>query len=128
MDYTHALEVAVAAAREAAVLLRAELHRPGGPRGHGGNAPVDAEVEAAIRARLTSAFPTHGLRGEELGAEDRIPAAGETHLWLVDPNDGTSAMQAGFRGAATSIALIRGDLPDGIDKVNVTYDFRIENR
>lgn len=111
MEYTQHLEIAVAAAREAAVQLRAEFHRPGGPRGSHGDAPIDAEVEQVLRDRLTAAYPAFGLRGEELGAQDRAPAAGETHLWLIDPNDGTSAMQAGFRGAAVSIALIRGDLP-----------------
>jgi ADP-ribosyl-[dinitrogen reductase] hydrolase len=111
MDYTEPLRIALDAAREVAVHLRAEFHRPGGPRGASGDAPIDGEVEQLLRDRLTAAFPAWGLRGEELGAQDRAPAAGETHLWLLDPNDGTSAMQAGFRGAAISIALIRGDLP-----------------
>lgn len=111
MDYTEPLRIALDAAREVAVHLRAEFHRPGGPRGASGDAPIDAEVEQILRDRLTAAFPTWGLRGEELGAQDRAPAAGESHLWLLDPNDGTSAMQAGFRGAAISIALIRGDVP-----------------
>jgi ADP-ribosyl-[dinitrogen reductase] hydrolase len=111
MDYAPALAVATAAALEAGRHLRAEFHRPGGPRGRSGHAPIDEEVERLLRDRLTAAFPAFGLRGEELGAEDRPPAPGESHFWLVDPNDGTSAMQAGFRGAAVSIGLVRGDLP-----------------
>jgi ADP-ribosylglycohydrolase/fructose-1,6-bisphosphatase/inositol monophosphatase family enzyme len=111
MDYTAPLAVATAAALEAGRHLRAEFHRPGGPRGRSGHAPIDEEVERLIRDQLSAAFPAFGLRGEELGAEDRPPAPGESHFWLVDPNDGTSAMQAGFRGAAVSIGLVRGDVP-----------------
>jgi fructose-1,6-bisphosphatase/inositol monophosphatase family enzyme len=33
------------------------------------------------------------------------------HLWLVDPDDGTSAFEAGFRGASVSIALLRDGRP-----------------
>ena len=34
------------------------------------------------------------------------PIPGETHYWVVDPNDGTSAMLEGFRGHAVSIAVV----------------------
>ena len=111
MDYSQPLRVALDAAHDAADRLRAEFHRAGGPRGTSGDAPIDAEVEQIIRDKLTAAFPTWGVRGEELRGQDRVPTGGATHLWLIDPNDGTSAMQAGFRGAAISIALIRDDLP-----------------
>lgn len=111
IDYAAALQTAIATAEEAARALRAEFHRPGGPRGRSGHAPIDEEVEAVIRDRLEAFAPRFGLRAEELSDRNRAPAAGETHYWLVDPNDGTSAMQAGFRGAAVSIALIRDDLP-----------------
>lgn len=73
MDYAPALAVATAAALEAGRHLRAEFHRPGGPRGRSGHAPIDEEVERLLRDRLTAAFPAFGLRGEELGAEDRPP-------------------------------------------------------
>ena len=39
------------------------------------------------------------------------PKDAEHHLWLVDPQDGTSAAEKGFRGAAVSIALLRNGLP-----------------
>ncbi|MCC7105656.1 MAG: ADP-ribosylglycohydrolase family protein, partial [Chloroflexi bacterium] len=58
---------------------------------------------------LTGAFPDWGYLGEETGA--RAPAGGETHLWLVDPNDGTEAMQLGYRGHAVSIGLLRDGVP-----------------
>ncbi len=111
MTYAHALSVAVDVALEAGARLRTEFHRPGGPRGTPGHATIDGEVEQHIRDVLGAAFPEHGIRGEELGEQDRVPGPGETHFWLIDPNDGTSAMQSGFRGASVSIALIRGDTP-----------------
>jgi ADP-ribosylglycohydrolase/fructose-1,6-bisphosphatase/inositol monophosphatase family enzyme len=108
MDLKHALELARAAARDAAARLRADFHRPGGPRGEGHHAEVDEEAERAIRARLLPAFPEAGYLGEETGA------AGPEHAsyrWLVDPNDGTAAYLQGFRGSAVSIALVRDGVP-----------------
>ncbi len=103
-----ALTVAVEAARAAGALLRADLHRPGGPRGAGSHAEADAEAEVIVRDALRAHNPTWGFRAEETapGAPDRTRP-----FWLVDPNDGTSAYTAGMRGSAVSIALIDGDTP-----------------
>ena len=49
--------------------------------------------------------------GEEINAQAREPKDPQTHVWLIDPNDGTSAFQKGWRGAAVSIALLRKGLP-----------------
>jgi ADP-ribosylglycohydrolase/fructose-1,6-bisphosphatase/inositol monophosphatase family enzyme len=103
-EYAHALEVAIEAAREAGDILRAELHRPGGPRGHGGHCPADREAEDAIAARLIAAFPKWAFLGEEGGGRNFPPT---DHLFVVDPNDGTRAFVArGERGTAISIALL----------------------
>jgi ADP-ribosylglycohydrolase/fructose-1,6-bisphosphatase/inositol monophosphatase family enzyme len=110
-DYRRALEVAVAAAREAGAHLLAEAHRPGGPRGDRAKCPADNEAERIIRDRLDAAFPAWGIRAEEYPGENRPPAEGERHLWLVDPNDGTSAFHDGARGSAVSIGLIRDRRP-----------------
>ncbi len=114
-DYHQALAAAVEAAREAGVLLRAEFHRPGGPRGAGGHADVDTEAERLIQQRLLAACPW-GYLGEELGSRDR---GGEPHVWVVDPNDGTSAYLKGWRGSAVSIAALR----DGVPVLGVVYAF-----
>lgn len=98
-----ALEVATEAARDAGALLLKEFLRPGGPRGAGGHAPVDAEAEQVIRARLVALEPRWGFVGEETGS--RQPDR-EAPYWLVDPNDGTSAYLDGHRGSAVSIALV----------------------
>ena len=108
-DLARALDVAVAAAREAGATLRAEFHRPDGPRGHGSHADVDVEVERVIRARLLDAFPDWGYRGEETGSAGVDPAP--RFLWLIDPNDGTRNYLMGDRGPAASIALLRDREP-----------------
>jgi fructose-1,6-bisphosphatase/inositol monophosphatase family enzyme len=90
-----ALAAAVDAALEAGKLLRAEFHRPGGPRGRGGHAEVDEQAERVIREKILAAFPA-AYRGEETGTA----SGGDTeHVWLVDPNDGTSACLKGWRGS-----------------------------
>lgn len=102
-----ALEAAVQAALQAGQLLRAEFHRPGGPRGSGGHADVDEQAEQVIREKILAAFPAAYL-GEETGSADGDDAE---HVWLVDPNDGTSAYLKGWRGSAVSIALIHRGAP-----------------
>ena len=109
--YQELLQVSIAAALEAGKLLRQEFHRPGGPRGGSSHALMDEEAEALIRDRLTEAFPTHGMRGEELKHLNRPPQDPEQHIWLIDPNDGTASYLKGYRGAAVSIALLRSGIP-----------------
>jgi fructose-1,6-bisphosphatase/inositol monophosphatase family enzyme len=115
-DYRHALEVAVDAARAAGELLRADLHRPGGPRGGGTHAEADDEAEAVIRRRLLEGC-AWGYLGEETGHAP--PPEGEAHYWLVDPNDGTRRYLQGFRGSAVSIAAIH----EGRPVLGVVYAF-----
>ena len=121
LDLAATLAFASEVARAAGALLLAETRRPDGPRGRPGHCPVDAEAERMLRDRIRAAFPTHGLRGEELADEDRAPEPGVPWLWLVDPNDGTSAMQKGYRGAAVSIGLVHGDRP--VLGVVLAYDW-----
>ena len=109
--YPRLLQYAIEAARAAGRLLRAELHRPGGPRGDRDKAPADLAAEDAIREALLPHTPQFGLRVEERLDVNRAPSAGERHYWLIDPNDGTSAFHDGFRGSTVSIALIRDDVP-----------------
>jgi fructose-1,6-bisphosphatase/inositol monophosphatase family enzyme len=103
--------LAVEAARDAGGPLREEFHRPGGPRGRAGHAEIAEVVEAAIRRRLSAAFPAYGIRGEALSNEDRPPTDADHHGWLIDPDNGTAAFLAGWRGPAVSIALLRRGVP-----------------
>jgi len=91
---------------EAGALLRAEFHRPGGPRGSHGKAPIDSEIESFLRARLTTLHAC-GWHGEEL---PRGAGTGPDR-WVVDPQDGTRAFLKGLRGSAISVALLRHDRP-----------------
>jgi ADP-ribosyl-[dinitrogen reductase] hydrolase len=103
-----ALSVAVEAALQAGALLRADFHRPDGPRGHDDKAEADTEAEWEIRRRLLAAFPTWGYRGEETGVVSGQPG---TPTWLVDPNDGTRDYLVGRRGSAVSIGLVQEGRP-----------------
>jgi len=121
MTYEAELETAIKAARAAGDMLRREFYRPGGPRGGGEHAEVDEEAEAEIRKILTGLHEDWGYRGEETGsaeARDR-----DSHVWLVDPDDGTSAFLRGYRGSAVSIALLRGGMPVlGVVYAPVSHD------
>jgi len=106
-DLAAALDLAIDAARAAGDILRAELHRAGGPRGGDGHARVDAKVERMLAARLAAATP-YSFCGEETGAQE---GADTSHCWIVDPNDGTRAFLRGSRSASVAIALVRRGAP-----------------
>jgi ADP-ribosylglycohydrolase/fructose-1,6-bisphosphatase/inositol monophosphatase family enzyme len=92
--------------RDAGALLRAEFHRPGGPRARGYSATIDTEVESLLKSRLLSLHDA-GWLGEETGR--RLSTSSDT--WVVDPNDGTSAFLKGIRGASISVALLQSGRP-----------------
>lgn len=96
----------IEAVLSAGALIRAEFHRPGGPRGAAGKCPVDAEIEAELMQALLAAHPCD-WHGEELPRRK----TGHADLWVVDPQDGTSAFQRGLRGSAVSVALMRQGQP-----------------
>lgn len=87
-------------------LLRAEFHRPGGPRGAGSSAPIDTDIEAILKDRLLGLHDCD-WHGEEL---PRIET-GHPDVWVVDPHDGTAAFLKGCRGSAISLALVRAGTP-----------------
>ena len=102
-----ALHRVIAAVEEEAEQLRAEFHRPGGPRGRGGHCEVDREIEERLRAKLQAIVP-----GQFAGEETGMTAGTEAGwTWLVDPHDGTYEFMSGRRGSALSVALLRGDTP-----------------
>lgn len=100
------LDAVLPAVERAGAMIRAEFHRPGGPRGAGSHADIDAEVEAILRAALLALHPCD-WRGEELARR----ATGHPDVWAVDPQDGTSAFLKGCRGPAVSVALLRRGQP-----------------
>ena len=64
---------------------------------------VDTEIEELLRARITAAFPDHGIVGEELGT---ISSDADTR-WIVDPIDGTHNLVRRIPVFATLIAVER---------------------
>jgi ADP-ribosylglycohydrolase/fructose-1,6-bisphosphatase/inositol monophosphatase family enzyme len=108
MSYAPLLRTAIEAALAAGAVFRAEMQSPGGPRGSVDKAPADREVELQIRSALLASTP-YGYLGEE--TDDEVVGADPSHVWIVDPNDGTAAFLKGRRGASVSIALVRGGVP-----------------
>ena len=102
------LPAVVEAARAGGALLFAEFHQPGGPRGGGDSADVDAEVERLLAERLLALDTDTAFLGEETGA---LGPEGAAWRWHVDPNDGTAPFLKGGRGSAVSIGLCLDGVP-----------------
>lgn len=107
------LKIAVEIAEEAgglALKLRTEGLAPASAKGrHDFVTSADLAVEAMIRARLTSAFPSDAVLGEESGGN------ASDSLWVVDPIDGTTNYAHGGDDWCVSIAHVgRGQADIGI--------------
>ena len=99
-------------------LLSAEWARPGGPRGSGDKADVDAEIEVVLRKKLLELLNCD-FWGEETGTHLR----GHKYCWVVDPNDGTSDFLLGRKGSAVSVGLLCNARPVlGVVYAPVTID------
>jgi inositol-phosphate phosphatase / L-galactose 1-phosphate phosphatase / histidinol-phosphatase len=68
---------------------------------------ADREIEEALRLMIRTAYPEHGICGEEFGPEQ----AGAVWQWVIDPIDGTRAFLAGRPTFATLIALLKDGVP-----------------
>lgn len=112
------LEVAVAAARAAARVIRAAAADPAAlqvrqKQPNDFVTQVDVASEQAIVQTLLSAFPDHGVRGEESAQPHGRPGA--DRVWIVDPLDGTTNFIHGYPAYSVSIALsVRGRIDHGV--------------
>jgi histidinol phosphatase-like enzyme (inositol monophosphatase family) len=68
---------------------------------------ADREAETAMRSLLGKHVPSHGVFGEEHGAE-RTDAE---YVWVLDPIDGTKAFITGLPIFGTLIALLHRGVP-----------------
>ena len=68
---------------------------------------ADRESEQALRAAIETRYPTHGIRGEELG----IARGDADHLWVLDPIDGTRSFITGKPLFVTLIGLVHQGRP-----------------
>lgn len=64
---------------------------------------TDKQIEAMVRSRLSSAYPSFHFLGEETSKEDQKLTDGPT--FVCDPIDGTLNFIHGFPNAAVSLAL-----------------------
>ena len=72
---------------------------------------ADREAERAIKALILKEFPDHGILGEEHGIEN----ADSSHVWVIDPIDGTRAFISGLPVWGTLVGLtIDGDAVAGL--------------
>ena len=67
---------------------------------------ADQAGERVIRAAIESAYPDHGIFGEEFGLK---PGNGLT--WVIDPIDGTRAFMTGMLHWGVLLALFDGEQP-----------------
>ncbi len=68
---------------------------------------ADRECEATMRRMIEDAFPDHGIHGEEYGTV----RLGSSHVWVLDPIDGTKSFVTGRPTFGTLIALLRDGEP-----------------
>jgi myo-inositol-1(or 4)-monophosphatase len=68
---------------------------------------ADRAGEAAMRHLIRQTFPSHGIVGEEFGAD----GAEAEYTWVLDPIDGTRAFMAGLPVWGTLIGLTRNGAP-----------------
>ena len=72
---------------------------------------ADREAEKAIRKLINASFPDHGILGEEFGGEN----LDHSHVWVIDPIDGTRAVISGIPVWGTLAGLtIDGDAVAGL--------------
>ncbi|MBD3677872.1 MAG: histidinol-phosphatase [Rhodobacteraceae bacterium] len=69
---------------------------------------ADRAIEKEIRRRIAQAFPSHGILGEEQEGT-RLEAS---HIWVIDPIDGTKSFLSGMPTFGTLIACLSDGTPE----------------
>lgn len=115
----HALTVATDAALEAGAAIRGFYQDEYTVRDKGQDNPLtDADLAAndILEARLRAAFPDFGWLSEE--TRDTDERLGKSHVWIVDPLDGTKEFTLGIPEFAVSVGLSI----DGVATLGVLYN------
>ncbi|WP_173932657.1 histidinol-phosphatase [Chelativorans sp. Marseille-P2723] len=85
---------------------------------------ADREAELAIRSIIRAEFPKHGILGEEFGSEQ----PDNSHVWVIDPIDGTRAFISGLPLWGTLVGLIvEGRAVSGMMSQPFTGEFYYAN-
>jgi myo-inositol-1(or 4)-monophosphatase len=69
---------------------------------------ADRAIERLLVERISTAFPDHGIVGEEYG----IQALDREYLWTVDPIDGTRVYVEGLPTWTITIAMLHNRVPE----------------
>ncbi|MDO5647142.1 inositol monophosphatase family protein [Paracoccus sp. (in: a-proteobacteria)] len=104
------LETAALLADRAGAIAREAWFQTGDVQFKADGSPVtcaDLAVERALRDVIAQRHPTHGILGEEYGAVE----VGRSHVWVLDPIDGTRQFAAGLAHFGVLIALCRDGVP-----------------
>jgi myo-inositol-1(or 4)-monophosphatase len=112
MSFEHELEVALAAAREAAAILLRHYERGAKSWDKSEDNPVtvaDLDSDRAIAKRLRAAFPGDALLSEETVSDPARTA--NPRVWIVDPMDGTKEFTQRIPEFGASIALCESGEP-----------------
>ena len=75
---------------------------------------ADRQAEVAMRAVITSRFPSHAIFGEEQGYSPGVASNNNTnaeYMWVIDPIDGTKSFITGKPLFGTLIALLHNGRP-----------------
>jgi myo-inositol-1(or 4)-monophosphatase len=111
------LEVAEKAAQEAGKVLKDNLGKVQEIEYKAKNSlvtEVDNLSEGLIIEIIKSSFPSHGILAEESGRDKRI----SSHVWIIDPLDGTTNYAHTYPVFSVSIALE----VEGVIRLGVVYD------
>ena len=68
---------------------------------------ADREIERLLTGKILSAYPGHGLIGEEYG----VQASDQDYLWAIDPIDGTRSYVEGLPSWSISVGLLYRRVP-----------------
>lgn len=85
---------------------------------------ADLAVDRLLRERLTAARPSYAWLSEE--TEDDLVRLERTHVWIVDPIDGTRAFLRGEPEFAVSAALVADGQPVAAAVFNPAKDEMFE--
>ena len=105
-DCPRALALANRLADTARTIARSYFRSPIAVEQKADRSPVtaaDRAIETEMRRMIRAEFPSHGIQGEEFGAE-----AGTEFTWVLDPIDGTKSFISGFPLFGALIALTQG--------------------
>ncbi len=109
IDLPRAMQVALAAAAEAATTIRGHHLQTTPVELKADLSPVtaaDRAAELVIRKVLQENFPEHAILGEEFGDHSHREQHDSGCLWLLDPIDGTKSWISGLPFWSIQIALM----------------------